>query len=183
MKKFILFTFILGCFSSCEKYTTNISDLTLSGKYVVSKLQVIQTSNPTSRDTTYLGNQIFVNNSLPDPFDSIRVNNFYIHFTYTNVMIDWLGNDRFSGYEIWKYGQDRSEPIFYERISWTYNAYELGKIRFRYIPTNKGVSFPVILQIDSDQAESLQISGFEFAPNGPNGTRYRLILSLTRVGP
>lgn len=181
MKKYLLL--LLPLLLSCEKYVTEVSDLTLSGKYVVSQLQVIQISNPTGKDSTYLGNQLFVNQSLPDPFDSIRVNDFYIHFTYTNVMIDWLGNDTVTGYEIWKYGQSNSKPIFYNRVPWTFDSYTLGKIKFHYIPNNKGVVFPVVLQIDSDKFESLQISGFEFVPNGPNGTRYRLILSLTRVGP
>lgn len=181
MTKYFLLLTLLLC--SCEKYVTNVSDLTMSGKYKLSKLQVIQISNPTGRDSTYLSNQVFINRSLPDPFDTIRVNDFYIHFTYSNVMIGWVGNDPFSGREVWKYGQKVNEPIFYNRVPWTFDAYALGKIQFNYIPSNKGVVFPVTLQVDSDLFESLQLSGFEFTPNGANGTRYRLIFTLTRVGP
>ena len=167
----------------CEKYVTEVSDLTLSGKYKVSKLQVIQISNPTGKDTTYLNNQIFIDSSLPDPFDTIKINDFYIHFTYSNVMIGWVGNNPNTGREIWKYGQRLNEQIFYYRVPWTYDAYSFGKIKFEYRPINKGVVFPVVLQIDSDLIESLQLSGLEFTPAGANGTRYRLVFTLTRVGP
>jgi hypothetical protein len=181
MLKYLLL--ILFFLTSCEKYVTEVSDLTMSGKYKVSKLQVIQIANPTGKDSTYLSNQVFINRSLPDPFDTIRVNDFYIHFTYSNVMIGWMGNNFSTGVEVWKYGQKRDEQIFYNRIPWTFDAYSFGKIKFEYIPINKGVVFPVILQVDSDTFESLQLSGFEFSPNGANGTRYRLVLTLTRVGP
>ena len=181
MKKLILILsiFLLGC----EKYITNVSDLTMSGKYVVSKLQVIQTSNPTSKDTTYLNNQLFVSPNLPDPFDSIRINNFYIHFTYSNVMIYWLGNDANTGREIWRYGQRMNDQIFYHRVPWTFDGYSLGAIRFHYQPKNRGSITPVTFNVDSDRFESLQLSGLEFTPSGPNGSRYRLIFTLTRVGP
>lgn len=188
-KKFIFaimrkyFLVLLFFFTSCQKFTTEISDLTMSGKYKVSKLQVIQISNPSGRDSTYLSNQVFINNQLPDPFDTIKINDFYIHFTYMNVMIGWLGNDPFSGKEVWKYGQKMNELIFYNRVPFTFDAYSLGKIQFNYIPTNKGVVFPVILQIDSDTFEGLQLSGLEFTKSGANSTKYRLIFSLTRVGP
>ena len=181
MKKYILIFCLF--LVSCQKYTTEISDLTMSGKYKVSKLQVIQISNPSGRDSTYLSNHVYINRNLPDPFDTIRVNDFYIHFTYMNVMLGWLGNDPFSGREMWKYGQKGNELIFYNRIPFTFDAYSLGKIKFNYIPTNKGVVFPVILQVDSDMFESLQLSGLEFTTNGANSTRYRLIFTLTRVGP
>ena len=95
----------------------------MSGKYKVSKLQVVQTAYPTTKDSTYLSNQIFIDSSLPDPFDSIRVNDFYIHFTYSNVMIGWLGNNPNTGREIWKYGQNSNELIFYHRVPWTFDAY------------------------------------------------------------
>lgn len=167
----------------CEKFVTEVSDLTLSGKYKVSKLQVIQTANPTLKDTTYLNNQLFVNQNLPDPFDSIRINDFYIHFTYSNVMIGWVGNNPNTGREVWKYGQGLNELIFYHRIPWTYDAYSLGKIQFEYKPINRGTIVPVILQVDSDLFESLQLSGLEFSPAGANGSRYRLVFTLSRVGP
>lgn len=181
MKKYILL--LLPLLISCEKYITEVSDLTMSGKYVVSKLQVVQTSYPTSKDSVYLNNQLFVNSNLPDPFDSIRINDFYIHFTYSNVMINWLGNDRFTGREIWKYGQRSNDQIFYNRVPWTFDGYSLGSIQFHYLPSNRNSVTPVTLHVDSDRFESLQLSGLEFTPQGPNGTRYRLVFSLTRVGP
>ena len=179
MKKSIfIFCFFL---ISCEKFVTEVSDLTMSGKYVVSKLTVIQTSNPSSQNQEFLTGQTYINPILPDPFDTIKVSDFYIHFTYSNVMLGYLGNN-FSG-EVWKYGKGPQNYIFYHRVPWTFDAYTLGKIRFDYIPDNKNVVFPVILQVESDKFESLQLSGLEYSPTGANGTRYRLILSLIRVGP
>ena len=179
MKKYIfLFSVLLV---SCEKYVTNVSDLTMSGKYVVSKLSVIQTSNPSGQIEEYFSGDTYINPNLPDPFDTIKVSNFYMHFTYSNVMLGWNGSTPQG--EVWRYGKPPSDYIFYNRVPWTYDAYSLGKIRFEYIPSNKGIIFPVTFQVESDMFESLQLSGLEVTPSGPNGTRYRLVLSLTRVGP
>ena len=53
MKKLflLLLVFVL---TSCEKYVTEISDLTLSGKYVITKMTVISISHAIEKDTTYL---------------------------------------------------------------------------------------------------------------------------------
>lgn len=177
MKKYLFLLLVI--LTSCEKYVTEVSDLTLSGKYVVSKLAVIQTNNPTTPDTVYLSNQVFVSNNLPDPFDTIKVNDFYIHFDYSTVRMNWLGNTNV-GREVWKYG-DKPNYIFYNRVFGSYDAYTLGKISFEYVPSNRNSISRVILQVDSDLLESLQLSGFEFVSN--EGTKYRLIFSLTRVGP
>jgi hypothetical protein len=168
--------------TSCEKYTTNVSDLTLSGKYVVSKLIVIQTSQASKKDSTYLSNQLFTNNLLPDPFDSIRINDFYIHFDYSTIRMVWYDRIQNGMRDRWLYGESPNE-IFYNRVPWSYDAYTFGKIQFDYKPRDRGSYQKIIFQIDSDLLETLQLSGLDFAPNGKDGPHYRLILTLNRVGP
>lgn len=179
MKNYLIILILTLC--SCEKYVTEVSDLTMSGKYVVSKLAVIQVINPTLTDTVYFSNDLFVNNNLPDPFDSIKVNNFYIHFDYSTVRIGWIGTTN-TGREIWKYGENPNF-IFYNRVPWTFDAYTLGKIAYEYIPTDRNSVSRVVFQVESDLFETLQLSGFEFVSNNRMGTKSRLVFSLTRVGP
>ena len=183
MRKFILFTLILGLFISCEKYTTNISDLTLSGKYVVSKMSIISTSHAITKDSTYLSNTIFRDSTLPHPFNYIKINDFYMHFDYSAIKMIWKNRIQ-TGLEKdeWLYGNWPYE-IFYNRIPYSYNAYDLGTIQFDYIPINERSKRRITLHVDSDLPESLQLSGFDFAPYGKNGPRYKIIFSLTRVGP
>ena len=183
MRKFILFTFILWCFSSCEKYTTNISDLTLSGKYVVSKMSIISTSHAITKDSTYLSNTIFRDSTLPHPFNYIKINDFYMHFDYASVRMNWIKRTTTGSLrDMWEYGQAPNE-IFYNRIPYSYNAYDLGTIQFDYVPINQKSYRRITLHVDSDLPESLQLSGLDFAPYGKNGPRYKIIFSLTRVGP
>lgn len=178
----ILILFFLVTFTSCEKYVTNISTLTLSGKYVVSKLTVIQTSQPNTKDTTYLSGQLFHNTSLPDPFDSIIIDNFYLHFDYASIKMVWHNRIQNGQRDRWEYGE-QPEEIFYSRVPWSYDAYTLGKIQFDYKPKDRGTYHRILFQVDSDLFETLQLSGLDFAPNGKDGPHYRLIISLNRVGP
>lgn len=180
MREFILILcfFLVGC----EKFTTEVSDLTLSGKYVVSKLTVIQTSQPISQDTTYLSGQVFINHNLPAPFDSIKIDNFHIHFDYSSVRMVWYNRLQHGQRDRWEYGETPNE-IFYHRVPWSFDAYTLGKIQFEYKPKNQSTYRKVLLQVDSDLFETLQLSGLEFAPYGKYGPHYRLILTLNRIGP
>lgn len=179
-----IFFLLLICFlnSGCLKYSTEISDLTLSGKYVVSKLSVIQTSQVNKKDTTYLSGQMFVNNSLPDPFDSIRIDNFYLHFDYSTLRMNWVDRFQNGQRDRWEYGESPNE-IFYNRVPWTYDAFTFGKIQFIYKPKDRNSYARLIFQVDSDLPETLQLSGLEFAPSGKDGPHYRIIFSLSRVGP
>jgi hypothetical protein len=183
MRKFILFTFILLFFSSCEKYTTNISDLTLSGKYVVNKMSIITTSHAVVKDSTYLSNAVFQDSMLPRPFNRIKVNDFYLHFDYASIRMNWIMRTTTGSLrDMWEYGESPNE-IFYRRIPYSYNAYDLGAIQFDYKPTNEKSYRRITLHVDSDLPESLQLSGLDFAPYGKNGPEYKIIFSLTRVGP
>jgi len=182
MLRKLLIALICITFYSCEKYVTESSTLTLDGKYVLSKLTVLETSQPISHDTTYLSGQIFINKSLPHPFDTLKVDNFYIHFTYSNIRMVWYNRIQNGQRDRWEYGESPNE-IFYYRVPWSYDAYNFGKIEFLYKPKDRGTFQKIIFQIDSDLLESIQLSGLEFAPFGKDGPHYRLVMSFNRVGP
>ena len=183
MNKLISFLIITFFFISCEKYTTNVSDLTLSGKYVVSKMTIITTSHAIMKDSTYLSNAIFQDSMLPHPFNYIKVNDFYIHFDYASIRMNWWKRTTTGSLrDMWQYGESPDE-IFYNRLPYSYNAYDLGKIQFDYKPFNEKAYRRITLHVDSDLPESLQLSGLDFAPYGKNGPEYKIIFSLTRTGP
>jgi len=119
---------------------------------------------------------------LPDPFDSIVVDNFYLHFDYSSIRMVWKDRMQNGQRDRWEYGESPNE-IFYSRVPWSYDAFTLGKIQFGYKPNDMNSYRKIILQVDSDLLESIQLSGLEFAPYGKDGPHYRLILSLNRVGP
>jgi hypothetical protein len=182
MKKLFLLLLVL-ILSSCEKYVTEISDLTLSGKYVITKMTVITISHSIKKDTTYLSGGIFRNNSLPHPFSYIKVNEFYFHFTYSEVRMNWINRIQTgSNRDMWEYGSPPNE-IFYHRLPYSYNAYDFGKIQFDYKPTNENTYRRITFHIDSDLLETVQLSGLDIAPYGKDGPAYRFILTLSRVGP
>jgi len=81
MKKLFLL-FIVLFFVSCEQYVTEKPTLTLSGKYVVSKLDITNVDQNQTRDSLYLVGTTYNNNLLPKPFDNISINHFYIHLDY-----------------------------------------------------------------------------------------------------
>jgi len=183
MKKLIYFLIVPFLFISCEKYTTGTTELTLSGKYVVSKLTIITTSHAFQKDSVYLSNAIFKDPFLPHPFSYIKVNDFYMDFDYSTIRLNWvmrtttgLLRDR------WQYGESPKE-IFYNRVPYSYDDYDLGKIQFDYSPLNDNSYRKITFHVDSDLPEGIQLSGMDFAPYGKNGPEYKMILSLTRTGP
>ena len=84
MKK-LYFIFLILLFTSCEKFVLETSDVTLSGKYVVSKLDITNVDQNQTRDSLYTLGDVYVNSLIPDPLDSIEINRFYIHFDYSTV--------------------------------------------------------------------------------------------------
>ena len=183
MRKIFLFTLICTLLVSCEKYTTEIRDLTLSGKYVVTKMTVISISHAIEKDTTYLSGGVFTNSALPHPFNYIKVNDFYMHFTYSEVRMNWINRvPTGSNRDMWQYGESPNE-IFYNRLPYSYSAYDYGKIQFDYKPINENTYRRITLHVDSDLLESLQLSGLDIAPYGKDGPEYRFIFTLSRVGP
>ena len=177
MKK-LLFLLILFFLSSCEKYVTETSTITLSGKYLLQKLSVVQIENPTDSIRNFVVGDMVINKFLPDPFDTLKVGAFYMDFNYSDLRMNYLRrtNER----DVWEYGMSPNE-IFWTRIPFSFDAYTFGKITFMYLPKDESSYRKIILSIDSDLAESLQLSGLDFSPYGKNGPKYRYVFHLKRT--
>lgn len=177
MKK-LSFFLILLMLTSCEKYVTDTSTITLSGKYLLQKLSVIQIENPTDSIRNFVVGDMVINRFLPDPFDTLKVGAFYMDFTYSDLRMNFLR--RTNEKDIWEYGMHPNE-IFWTRVPFSFDAYTFGKITFLYLPKDENTYRKVILSIDSDLAESLQLSGLDFSPYGKNGPKYRYVFHLKRT--
>ena len=159
---------------SCRTYIMERSDLTLSGKYVVSKLEVTSVDQNTTKDSIYSIGSVYVNNNYGHPFDSIPINRFYIHFDYSVVAFNMLGVTQF-GQDIWEY-----KNIFYN--VWFNNSFYYGTLEFTYI-TRNGETRRMIFSIEDDGFENLQLKSSGFWPYGDLGEKQVMTLYLTRVGP
>ena len=177
MKKLYLIL-VLFLLTSCEKFVVETSDVTLSGKYVVSKLDITSVDQNTNRDSLYTIGDVYVNPILPDPIDSIVINRFYIHFDYSTVRMKLLGAYP-SGQDIWFYGSDPNY-IFYKNFGGT--PFHAGYLQYHYT-TKEGGDVLVTFLIEDDGLETLQLksSGAWFA--GKLGEKQVMTISLTRVGP
>ena len=177
MKKLYLIL-VLFLLTSCEKFVVETSDVTLSGKYVVSKLDITSVDQNTNRDSLYTIGDVYVNPILPDPIDSIVINRFYIHFDYSTVRMKLLGAYP-SGQDIWFYGSDPNY-IFYKNFGGT--PFHAGYLQYHYT-TKEGSHVSVTFLIEDDGLETLQLksSGAWFA--GKLGEKQVMTISLTRVGP
>ena len=177
MKK-LSFFLILFMLTSCEKYVTETSTITLSGKYLLQKLSIVQIENPTDSIKNFVVGDMVINRFLPDPFDTIKVGAFYMDFNYSDLRMNFL--KRTNERDVWEYGMS-PDFIFYHRVPLSFDAYTFGKITFVYLPKDEKSYRKIILSIDSDLAESLQLSGLDFSPYGRNGPKYRYILHLKRT--
>ena len=79
MKRIILILSLVFLLLSCEAYVTEKSDLTLSGKYVVSKLEITNVDQNQTIDSLYLLGSTYNNPSLPDPFNVVSINQSFLH--------------------------------------------------------------------------------------------------------
>jgi hypothetical protein len=157
MRKVFLLLIVL-LFASCEQYVTEISDLTLSGEYVVTEVQVINSNGGLVQN--YSSGQTYSNNSLPHPFNKIKTNHFRIHFTYSEVYIN-KEVELVNGIWDWEYGRNKlysDKGIIYGRIPYSYNSYALGKFDFNYIPKNESSYRRIIFEVISDLPESFHFS-------------------------
>lgn len=178
MKKLIIL-FISLSLVSCEKYITEIPTLTLSGKYVVSKLDITNVDQPESRDSLYTLGQKYVNHLLPTPFDSIVINRFYIHFDYSAVKINWTGiNDRG---DIWQYPLPNQPNGFIYYYTLSNNAYNSGYVQFTYFTGKSNQTMTFLIEDDGFETLQLKSSGAWF--KGKYGEKQVMTLLLTRVGP
>jgi hypothetical protein len=171
----ILLLFLL---SSCRKYVVDTSDVTLSGEYVVSKLDITNVDQNTSRDSLYTIGSEYVNPVLPDPIDSITINRFYLHFDYSTIRMNKLGVNN-TGRVIWQYGSSPNE-IFY-RILFN-NSFNSGFLQFDYITVDGSLRTLTFL-IEDDGFESLQLKSSGAWFKGKFGEKQVMTLYLTRVGP
>lgn len=177
MKK-IMFLLVILLLVSCERYITELPTLTLSGKYVVTKLDITNVDQNETRDSLYLNGTSYVNNKLPKPFDSIPINRFYIHLDYSTIRMKQLGVTP-DGRDIWKYGNTPNE-IYYNTFGGT--GYNSGYMQFNYI-TEDGSSRLITFHIEDDGVESLQLKSSGAWFNGKFGQKQVMTMSLTRVGP
>ena len=155
-----------------------MKDVTLSGKYVVSKLEITNVDQNQTRDSLYLVGTTYINQNLPHPFNNIQINNFYIHFDYSTVRMKLSGVTP-AGQDIWMYGVSPNE-IFYTTFGRT--PYHSGYLQYYY--TTIDGSHPLItFMIEDDGLESLQLKSSGAWFNGKLGEKQVMTLSLTRVGP
>ncbi len=171
----ILCLFLL---TSCEKFVLETSDVTLSGKYVVSRLDVTRVDQNESRDSLYTIGDKYINYAIPNPFDSIVINRFYIHFDYSTVRMNELGVSP-TGRDLWQYGSSPNE-IFYRILS--NNSYNSGFLQFDYV-TSDGSARTLTFLIEDDGFETLQLKSVGAWFKGKFGEKQVMTLYLTRVGP
>lgn len=178
MKRFILLFSLVFLLLSCEAYVTDKSDLTLSGKYVVSKLHITNVDQNQTPDSLYLLGTTYVNQSIPHPLDTIQINQFYIHLDYSTIRMNLLGVNNY-GQDLWQYGTSPNK-IFYRVLN--NNAYDLGYLQFDYV-TQNGTSRRITFHIEHDGFESLQLKSSGGWFNGELGEKQVMTMYLTRVGP
>ena len=176
MKKTILLILLL--FTSCQLYVTEIKDVTLSGKYVVSKMEITIVDQNQTKDSLYLVGSTYRNSKLPDPFNVISINNFYIHFDYSTVRMKLLGVYP-SGQDRWFYGSNPNY-IFYKNFGGT--PFHAGYIQYHYT-TKEGSHVSVTFLIEDDGLETLQLKSSGAWFSGKLGEKQVMTISLTRVGP
>ena len=176
MKK-IIPIFILLFFGSCERYALPISDLTLSGKYKLTLLDVTSVDQNITSDSLYRTGSVYVNRNLPKPFDSLIINRFYIHLDYSTLRMNLLGVNP-SGSDIWEYGT--SPNFIYYRVL-NNNTHNHGYLQFDY--ENQTGSKTLTFHIEEDGVESLQLQSTGSWVRGKFGEKQILTLFWTRVGP
>jgi len=179
MRNLILILFVSLTLTGCQYFVFDSSDLTLSGKYVVNRLEITNVDQAITKDSIYrLGDTYLAKGYLPHPFDSIRINRFYLHLDYSTIRMNLLTTTP-DGRDIWEYGNAPYE-IFY-RIIGNY-AFSHGYIQFTYINRYKQASNMTFL-IEEDGLETLQLRSSGAWFNGKEGQKQVMTLYLTRVGP
>jgi hypothetical protein len=176
MRNIILFIFL--SLTSCEKFSLERSDVTLSGKYVISKIDVTSIDQNTNHDSLYTVGSVYINPALPDPFDSIVINRFYWHMDYSKILLNDTGVT-WGGRDMWEYGNHPNE-IFYQILNNT--TYSSGYLQFDYL-TKNGSARRLTFYIEDDGIESLQLKSSGAWFKGKFGEKQVMTLYLTRVGP
>lgn len=178
MKRIVGILMFLVLLSGCEKYVVEKSDITLSGKYVISKIHVTSVDQNQTPDSLYLLGSTYVNHKLPKPFDSLVIDDFYLHMDYASIRMNLLGVTQ-TGTDIWEYGNSPDE-IFYRILG--NNSYNNGYLQFTYV-TSDGNAATMTFLIEDDGFESLQLKSEGAWFEGDMGEKQVMTLGLTRVGP
>lgn len=175
MKK-ISWILVLMLFS-CQFYVTETKNVTVSGKYVVSKLEITNVDQNQTRDSLYSLGSTYVNKALPHPFNNIPINRFYIHFDYSTIRMDL--QDIRTGQDIWRYGVSPNE-IFYKITNGT--PFYAGYLQFDYVSVD-GKYSRMTFMIEDDGFETLQLKSSGAWFDGKMGQKQVMTMQLTRVGP
>jgi hypothetical protein len=176
MKLFYILLLVL-VFGSCEQFVMETRDITLSGKYVVSKIDVTNIGQGDGQDSLYLIGTTFTSRA-PKPFDTININRFYLHIDYSTIRINLIGQDIY-GRDVWEFGNSPNQ-IFYQILN--NNTYNNGFLRFSY-ESEPGKISTLIFLIEEDGIESLQLKSAGTWLIGDNGQRQIMTMLLTRIGP
>ena len=189
MRRTILL-FLIFALTSCEKYVTEISDVTVAGLYVVSEVEVVSTNPQYSTDTSYRGGQVFQDTDLPQPFNYIKTNDFHIDFFNNgfvgNFGIIWQNRNQTSQVPIWQY-DTRYPPVNPSQSGARFsifgnNSYYLGSLILNYYSTPNKLE-TMTFKIEKDGYESLQLLSFGTYPLGQYGENKKIRLYLTRIHP
>ena len=170
--------FILFLFTSCEKYSTEIQTLTLSGKYQISRLSVNYTDQTMNKDTVYRSGDVYIDENplAPTPFDTIRIGSTYIHLDEILINLRYLGQS--NGRDLW----DRRYQTDYS--VYNNNRYQLGYLQFTYLDVIKtGSKHTLTFMIEEDGLETLQLKSSGVWPYSNYGQKKIITLLLSRVGP
>lgn len=173
----IIILLTLFFLTSCERYALPISDLTLSGKYKLSLLDVTSVDQNVSYDSLFRPGSVYINRNLPKPFDSIVINRFYIHLDYSTIRMNLLGVSPV-GNDVWEYGNSPN-IIFYRVLN--NNTYNHGYLQFDYL--NQTGLKTLTFHIEEDGIESLQLQSSGNWVRGKFGEKQVLTFVWTRVGP
>lgn len=172
MKNLLIISLLV--LTSCRVYVLENSDLTLSGKYVLSRLEVTSVDQNQTRDSVYTAGTTYINNTLAHPFDTMKVNRFYMYFNYTTLGFNLLGQYP-DGRDIWEF-----RDVFYS--VWFNTAFFSGYLQYDYVPPDGG-SRRMTFIIEKDAVEYVQLKSSGDWVNGSNGEKQVITLFLSRVGP
>lgn len=180
MKKTIiaLLIFITLFFSNCEKYVSG-TNVTLSGKYLITRVTIKSVDQNVTGDSVYRSGDIFVDSSplTAKPFDSISVGRTFIHFDYLLVNLRYIGVDH-TGQDMW----DSRYQTYYKILG--NNQFQEGYLQFTYNDAEKTrTTQTCTFQITEDKLESLELVSSGKWPSYKFGEKKIMILNLVRVGP
>jgi len=179
MRRIVGILMFLVLLSGCEKYVTEISNVTLSGLYVVDWVTVV---GDEGKDTIshYENGETFTDSNLNlyAPFNEINTNDFNINFESSSFTGDfeiiWLNKPNKPINK--KYDTRNSNDAYFNITNNT--SYGYGYLRLNYYqPGSKSIT-TMIFKIEEDGFEHLKLLS---TPYGPYDKQIRLY--LTRIEP